>query len=329
LGVQRVWRALRELGFEVSVNTLRHWLYHGKKPRFKPTPLERSLFYHKAYEMALEAKRRHPDWGYKRIATYVSRRLPIRVPQTTVLCWLRGLSKPNATPVRPCPALGYLVGVLVGDYRRSRVSKGLRVKDREFAEHYARMYEEATGVRPEVRPDGSGFYCTYENAAWLKELWRGLWKVVALAYPTEFLRGLYDSEGCVSPEIDRKHTTLKSAEVTLTVGDEEVKELAKTLLTKLGLEPVEEYEPPGVRVVRGREYEFNECWVLYLYGWNKLELFARLIGFREGKRKRRLELLLRIRHLPPRERYKIWTKHYEKRNGRWVERGPKPRRALI
>ncbi len=73
------------------------------------------------------------------------------------------MSRPNVTPVRPCPALGYLVGVLVGDRRRS--GKGLHVKDREFAEYYAKMYEEAAGVRPEVRSTRDGYYCTYENAA--------------------------------------------------------------------------------------------------------------------------------------------------------------------
>jgi len=46
-------------------------------------------------------------------------------------------------------------------------------------------------------------------------------------------------------------------------------------------------------------------------------------------RRRRLELLLRIKRLPPEERYREWTRHYVKKNKRWVERGPKPRRALV
>ena len=138
------------------------------------------MLYDEAYELALEAKRAHPKWGHKRVASYVSKRLPIRVPPLTVYFWVRGLSGPNVTPLRPRPALGYLAGVLAGDYGRSRVSKGLRVRNREFAKHYARMYEEATGVKLEVHAGGEGYWRTYESAAWLKELWRsGLWRVAA------------------------------------------------------------------------------------------------------------------------------------------------------
>ena len=151
---------------------------------------------------------------------------------------------------------------------------------------------------------------------------------MAYAYPLEFLKGLYDSEGSVSPQMDNKRRALKSAIVFFTVGDGEVKEVAKTILSRLGLEPVEEYEPPEVRVIDGRVCEFNGRWELYFYGWDNLELFATIVGFREGKRRRRLELLLRIRHMPPWLRYRIWTGLYIKKNGRWVEKTTKrPPRA--
>ena len=94
-GWHRVWRALNELGYVVSVNTVRDWLYRNRKPRFTPTSLEKSLFYHRAYKLALEAKKQHPEWGHKRIATYISKHLPIRVPATTVYYWITGRSKPN------------------------------------------------------------------------------------------------------------------------------------------------------------------------------------------------------------------------------------------
>jgi len=113
------------------------------------------------------------------------------------------------------------------------------------------------------------------------------------------------------------------------VGDEEVKELTKALLQRLGLEPRERYKPPEVRVIGSRACEFGECWELYFCGWDALERFAAIVGFREGRRRRRLELLLKVRHLPPRKRYEEWTRRYEKRNGRWVERDPKPRRAPL
>mgnify|MGYP000076502912 CR=1 FL=1 len=60
-----------------------------------------------------------------------------------------------------------------------------------------------------------------------------------------------------------------------------------------------------------------------------MERFATIVGFREGKRRRRLELLLRVRHLQPKRHYEGWAKHYVKENNHWVERDPKPRRETI
>ena len=325
-GWHRVWRALSGLGYVVSANTMRDWLYRSRKPRFTPTSLEKSLFYHRAYKLALEAKKQHPEWGHKRIATYISKHLPIRVPATTVYYWITGRSKPNITQIRPCPALGYLVGVLVGDYIRAKTGKGLNVKDNEFAEYYTRRYCEVTGVKPDVHLDVRGYCVTYENAGWLRELWySGLWRVVAYVYPLEFLKGLYDSEGSVTPLIDWEKQRLHYVEVSLAVGNEEVKECAKRILKEHDLEAEENYKPSQLREIKGKKCVFRGAWELRFRGWDKLETFAKLIGFREGERRRRLELLLRLRHLSQRKRFEEWTKHYIKVKGRWVERAPNPR----
>ena len=255
------------------------------------------------------------------MATYIGKQLPIRVPPMTVYFWITGRSKPNVTRVRPCPALRYLVGVLVGDYTRSRKGKGLHVKDREFAEHYAEKYREVTGTKPNVHPEGKDYWRTRENAGWLRELWySGLWRVVAHAYPLEFLKSLYDSEGFISPVIKWKKQVLYSVVVGLTIADEGVIEYVKNLLERHGLETSKIRGQPQVREIGNRVVIFKGYWKLYFRDWDKLSRFARLIGFREGKRRRRLELLLKIRNLPPRKRLEEWTKHYVKANGRWVER---------
>ena len=330
LGRRRVCRVLKDLGFEVSLGTINHWFHHNKKPYFTPSSFEKALFYHKAYELAIRAKAEHPEWGHKRIATYISRQLPIRVPPITVYYWITGRSKPNVTRVRPCPALGYLVGVLVGDYRRSRKSKGLRVKDKEFAEYYAKKYGEVTGVKLDVHTDGEGYWHTYENAGWLRELWySGLWKVVAYAYPLEFLKGLYDSEGSISPVVNWRRGKLLSVAMSLSIGVKGVVECIEDLLNRYGFKTSRTYRPPQMKKVRNKIHVFGECWVIEFYGWDKLERFARLIGFREGKRRRRLELLLKIRSLSPRKRFEEWTRYYVKVRGRWVERAPNPRTSKI
>jgi len=44
------------------------------------------------------------------------------------------------------------------------------VKDEVFAEHYVRMYEKVTGVKPKITLDKEGFYNTRENGAFLKTM---------------------------------------------------------------------------------------------------------------------------------------------------------------
>ena len=327
-GYGRVWRVLEESGYEVSINTIRHWFHHGKKPYFTPSSFEKALFYHRAYELAVKAKAKHPEWGHKRIATYISKQLPVRVPPMTVYYWITGKSRPNITRIKPCPGLGYLTGVLVGDYARSRKGKGLHVKDREFAEYYAERYGEVTGVKLNVNSSDDGYWRTYENAGWLRELWySGLWRIVAYAYPLEFLKGLYDSEGCISPGISWKKRELHSVTISLAIGVKEVAVCAEEILNRQGFKTSRRYKPPQIGEIKNKVIVFGECWEIKFYGWDNLLRFARLIGFREGKRRRRLELLVKIRNLPPRKRFEEWTRRYVKVRSRWVERAPNP--ALI
>lgn len=323
-GKRRIWRALLELDYKVPINTVNHWLHHNKKPRFTPSSLEKALFYHQAYEMTIVVKKLHPSWGCKKISTYISKYLPIRVPALTVYFWITGRSKPNITQIKPCPALGYLVGVLVGDHKRARDGHGLSVKNKEFAKYYARKYWETTGVKLNVH-EKDGYWKTYDSAGWLKELWYSkLWKVVAYVYPVEFLKGLFDSEGSVSPRVDHKKRALYSVKISLVNGDREVISFAKKILENYGLKVNVHYIPPKVKAKKGKSKKSRKLWILYMYGWKSLEKFTTLIGFRESNRKRRTQLLLKLRNLKPSKRFKEWNKYYRHSNTHWKEKLPLP-----
>ena len=62
---------------------------------------------------------------------------------------------------------------------------------------------------------------------------------------------------------------------------------------------------------------FGGRWDLIINGWDQARKFAKLVGFRVSYRREMLEDLLRIRQLPAKQRYRWWTTHYEKVNGRW------------
>ncbi|RLE59740.1 MAG: hypothetical protein DRJ35_05050 [Thermoprotei archaeon] len=279
-------------GRAVPMHTLKDWYYGRRKHRLsRLNSLDRSLFYHKAYEIVLEIKAEHPGWGYKRVATELNKRLPIRVPSMTIYFWITGRSRPNVTPVRVVPELGYLAGVLVGDYRRT--GGGLSVKDWGFIEYYVKVYEKVTGVRLEIHEKdddyyGNKYFYTKENGGFLQLLWKtGLWKTIAHIYPMEFLQGLFDSEGTIS-------YTPKSTIIKITTGNKEVLATAKTLLESLGYKTHIYEEEPQTRNLRGEETAFKGYYILKLAKPKAiLKKFATQIGFRESKRQTKLQTLLK------------------------------------
>lgn len=73
--------SINERKLEKLVDT---YIWRKCKPRFAASSFERSLYFHKARKLCMEIKREHPSWGYRRIATELNRRLPVRIGRSTV-----------------------------------------------------------------------------------------------------------------------------------------------------------------------------------------------------------------------------------------------------
>ena len=318
----------RLYGINVSLNTLRNWLYRNKKPWYKLCTFEKSLFYPLAYKMTLELKKKYPEWNYYEIALAINRSLPVHIPHVTIKNWIERGQKPQVTPLKltreTLPDIAYCLGVGHGDYRRSH--GGLAANDRDFVEHYAMRYEKVTGVRVKLKLDKRGQWYTHEGGGWLKSMLKtDVWKVIADLDPVNWLRGLYDSGGYVSPIIRHKEQVLNNIWIGLSIGNFEVKEFAKKLLKKLGFNTYETYNEGGKRAINGVVRTFSGCWQLRIEGWKQAKRFTELIGFRESKRKEKLRDLLSLEPLPRRKRYEKWILIYEKKpNGRWEKRSPPP-----
>ena len=312
----RVAAALRRLGLLVPLSG-----------PLEPTPLVKALYYHRAYELALRLRERL-GWGYKRVAAEVRRVLGVNVPPVTIRFWLNHGTRPNITPIRLLPELGYVVGVLMTDCTKSDHVR-LRVRDRDFAEEFARALSDLTGKSYEVSNGEGGLYAVGLKGSALRYIAKsGLWKVVGLAWPIKFLQGLFDGDGGVAVYASQRTMKL-GVEVVLCNSDLGLLNFAKRLLEELGIwcsAPQRVDEEGEVTIICGKRYVARrDCWVLRIKQRWSLKRFAALIDFRV-ERRRKLEDFIKIteRYRSNKERVKAWLEKYEKRNGRWVPRPPLP-----
>ncbi len=154
-GLGRVAGALAELGLPAP----REW-----RGPLEPTPLTKALFYHRAYELALRLRDEHPGWSCRRIATELRRRLGVNVPYATVYYWVKRGTRPNVAPIRLLPELGYAVGALMTDCARGSDYVKLEVRDRDFAEQFARALTELTEKSYDVGEEEGGCYAVTVGA---------------------------------------------------------------------------------------------------------------------------------------------------------------------
>ncbi|MEM2280338.1 MAG: LAGLIDADG family homing endonuclease [Nitrososphaerota archaeon] len=146
--------------------------------------------------------------------------------KSTISYWVRGIHSPyNGTRIpsigflKPSKELAYIIGVVAGDgyvRRRQRPRKsyhkvfiGLKVKDREFAEEFARCLGTVLGREPpkpaNPRSSGGRFVVELRCQALYQLLRKPLDMEKLKAFieddiecKSAFLRGFFDSEGCVS-----------------------------------------------------------------------------------------------------------------------------------
>ena len=143
----------------------------------------------------------------------------------------------------------------------------------------------------------------------------GLWRAVALAWPREFLQGLFDEDGGVGVWASPKRFQVA---VTLTNSNLDVLGLARRLLVDLGIKcpwpPRRKHRKGEVARIRGGRYRLRrDCWEVRVREERPLLRFASLVNFRV-ERRRKLEDALRIlkRCRSNRERVMEWLRMYRK-----------------
>jgi len=248
---------------------------------------------------------------YKGIIEEIYRRYGVRLFKSHISYWLRGVHSPyngrripSLELLNPSEELAYVIGVKVGDgytYRRRRTIKGyndvwigLKAKDKEFVEEFARCLAKVLG-RKQIRPrfrDDVGKYVVEVKSKTLYELLKKPVDLHRLKKYIEhcekcvaaFIRGFADSEGSVD----------KNGHIFILNTDQRLPIYVKELLRRLGIEST----GPKLHYLRGtvihdprtgKQYTHNkDAYVIYIRASSNTN-FYRYVGFAMTRKQARLE----------------------------------------
>ena len=162
------------------------------------------------------------------------------------------------------PALAYILGVLVGDGTVHKNRIQLKVKSKVFVEAFSRALSEI-GLKPKVyliKDRGDIYYScrahSIEFVEWFKSLSLDSIRAIATKYPLDFIRGFYESEGCI----------YKDKYVGMTNTDGTILSLVKSLLENLGFHP---------KLYLKDKKRGKPCYDLRVYGKREIQMFIELI----------------------------------------------------
>ena len=237
-------------------------------------------------------KLRKRGLSHIKIRKEIHRRYGVWIALSTISYWLRGVHSPYNGRYIPLPELlkpsedlANVIGVCLGDgYTTSEKNDdyviGLKAKDKEFVEDFGRRLGNVLGRKP-IKPKfkkNEGKYVAKAKSKTLYELLRKPIDLKRIKKYVEhcpkctaaFLRGLFDSEGCVSKE---GYIYLHNTNYELLV-------YAQKLLWKyFGIDSTGPW--PG-----------KNCYYIYIRA-ESLPKFYRYVGFSIRRKQKRLEEYLR------------------------------------
>lgn len=217
-------------------------------------------------------------------------------------------------------ALRYIAGAALGDGDRSG---RLRVKDFLFIDSFARALNIFSNAR--VRRMRDGRYTTGKNSLVSFIVSTGLWRVLAYLDKHDeikfFLGGLMDSEGTISPKLDRAVKRLR-VQIWFCSTNIELYEYVRDAFKDLGLNPREAPMLGDIRKINGRTLvRTKKLYRVYtILKPSQLEPFASKVGFRCSYKQQLLAFFTSIANKDPREIYDEFTENWVKVDGKWKPR---------
>lgn len=316
-GYVDVWRELKKSGIDVSRKAVEYWYYKcfPERVRRRGEYLPRELRI-RLYEEVRELRRK--GLGYRRIRKNIKELYGVTLNNAVISHWCRGIHTPyngaripTIDHLEPSPELAYVIGVVAGDGWVVKISTrsggyriGVKAKDREFIEEFARCLGKVLGREPPkpITVEGGKLEVRVQS----KTLYQLLQKpfdigmIRPLAEYSEdcirsFLRGFFDSEGSVDKN---------KGEICCYNTDIRLLEYVQKLLRALGIETT----GPRIKARKGSIYKIcykiwerttvkrKDVYCIEVRAKDRLK-FYRLVGFTIKRKQQNLEEHLKKRGL--------------------------------
>jgi intein-encoded DNA endonuclease-like protein len=262
---------------------------------------------------------RQQGLSYGEIRRTIKQKYGLRLSKSTISEWVRGIHAPHngrripsLELLEPSEDLAYDIGTIAGDgcvWQKKRIHKGYRVvtvnleaKDREFVEEFAmRISRVLNRPPPKVKVSSRGLYYVEVGSRTLYELCKkpiNIEKIRRFVEHCErcmamFLRGFFDSEGCVSED----------GCITVANSNYELLLYVQELLKRLGIEttgpyPRQRQGTPFYDPKRGKVYKHKKDVYVLRVRKSSNEAFYRFVNFTIQRKRARLENYLRRKGIP-------------------------------
>jgi hypothetical protein len=237
---------------------------------------------------------------------------------------------------KPSRELSYLIGVFLGDgsikieASNYKYCFTLQVKDKEFAEKFSSYLSKILNKSPPypvskvndfTRGKRVRFYVRVSNRMLYEFLSSPIEKLLMYAiFPTEFLRGIFDSDGFTS--ISAKNYF--SVGVGVCGVDLELINFIKLILYKhfrINSTISKSMKKGDHVIIWGKEYTANkDVFVLSINNYDDVKNFCNFIGFSIDRKQEKLKEAIFIKDNFKEERaLKIWKSLYFKQGREWVK----------
>jgi intein-encoded DNA endonuclease-like protein len=262
----------------IPILTIYQWLYKNVKPRKISERFWNSRIWldkkrwpeviKKATESKLKSKK---FWeARKRSVEKITKKLP----------------ESSKTPSKE---LGYILGVIYGDGYLDKYTIKLKVKDLDFAEIFAETISKWSGHSCSIRKDKLGLYivrfysvraCKFLSSIKLTDI-----KNWGIGNKISFLRGLFDSEGCV-PD-----TTKRAKSIIFYNSNKRIINITSFLLNELDITHSITSRKPSEGKIGRWKFIRKRNYCISITNYENKKKFYNLIGFSIKRKQDRLKYL--------------------------------------